>query len=561
MNRITLLLAFGLLSAPILAAAMPSVLVVDIDRAGAETVARLKSDTRVGDWSELGERLLIEADGKAADALQRELVAKQRLIKRIDNHRLRQLAAVPRIHHLPDGDDEHREGPDLTGSSSRWYVEATGHSKGARTLGNQQVLSYQTANRTIAKSVPAADMATLAAKVDADRWFRTVSRLASYNRMNRDGFQAALGVVGQAFQELGLAVSTPQFDVVGASAFVQSMTPGRNFNVIGFKPGQDDSVVVIGGHLDSRNTPPNASQPSPGAEDNGSGCSGVVEAARVLAPLPSEHGIVFICFGMEEWGLWGSYGHAQFALDSGLDIVGMINMDMIAFDGDDRLDLLMDTAPVGESLTDMLADIAETYTDLEVEISQGLGRSDHAPYLEIGVPAALLIENDFEIYGSYHQTTDTPDKLSPVMAGEIIKVAVLGAATLAKARVAGNAWDGYWYDPGQSGQGLHIQALDNGDIVVAWYTYDNDGNLYWLVGSGALVDDVASFQLTRTSGGTFPPSEQPDGVTHTPWGTLSIRFDNCDHALAEWSPVEGSVFNAGSMPLLRLARPQGTACP
>lgn len=559
MKRTALLLTLGLLATSPIAIAAPSVLVVDIDRSGAGRVAALKGDARVDDWSELGERLLLEAEGKAADSLQRELAASKRLIRRLDDLSLQGLAAVPRIHHLPDGHDEHREGPDLTGTRSRWFIEPAGRSKGARTLGSRQVLSYQTGNRAMTKTIPTPDMASLAAKVDPDRWFRTVERLASYDRQSMDGYQAALGVVGQAFEELGLAVEIQDFNPPAHLPI--SAKSGRNFNVIGFRPGSSEAIVVIGAHLDSRNATFNDSQPSPGAEDNASGCAGVIEAARVLRAVHTELGLMFVCFGLEERGLYGSHGHVNAALQSELQIEAMINMDMIAYDGDDRLDLLMDTTPVGESLTDLLATIATTHTALEVEVSQGLGRSDHAPYLEAGFPAALLIENDFDIYTSYHQSTDTADRLSPEMAGEIIKVAVLGAASVAKASLASDAFDGYWYDPAQTGQGFHVQALDNGSVVAAWYTYDNDGHFYWLVGSGMLADGVASFELSSTSGGTFPPSEQPGGISYTPWGSLTIRFSDCHHAEAQWTPQDGNGFAAGSMPLVRLATPQSVPCP
>src|SRR5690606_12783184 len=173
MKRTALLLTLGLLATSPIAIAAPSVLVVDIDRSGAGRVAALKGDARVDDWSELGERLLLEAEGKAADSLQRELAASKRLIRRLDDLSLQGLAAVPRIHHLPDGHDEHREGPDLTGTRSRWFIEPAGRSKGARTLGSRQVLSYQTGNRAMTKTIPTPEMASLAAKVDPDRWFRT----------------------------------------------------------------------------------------------------------------------------------------------------------------------------------------------------------------------------------------------------------------------------------------------------------------------------------------------------------------------------------------------------
>ncbi|HPF74540.1 MAG TPA: hypothetical protein PLX09_13175, partial [Xanthomonadaceae bacterium] len=98
-------------------------------------------------------------------------------------------------------------------------------------------------------------------------------------------------------------------------------------------------------------------------------------------------------------------------------------------------------------------------------------------------------------------------------------------------------------------------------MVVAWYTYTPDGNYYWIVGSGTLTDNVASFDLSTTAGGTFPPSAQPDGITYLPWGSLTISFTDCNHALAEWTPLESVDLEAGSMPLTRLTKPQGVSCP
>ena len=559
MKRLSTLLAAGMLLAPACLLASPSVIVADIDRAGPAAVAQLKSDARVDDWNELGERLMLQTQGKSTASLSRELTSQHRLLKRLDDTRLDQLTALPRIHHLPNGEDEHREGPDLTGANSRWFVEKGAGKTGEHRLGGRQVLSYQTANRNIAKALPTPELTSLAAKVQPDRWFRTLERLASYDRQSEDGFQAALGVVGQAFEELNLDVSIQAFvPPANLPIFAKS---GRTYNIIGFRPGSSERVVVIGAHLDSRNANFDDSQPSPGAEDNGSGCAGVIEAARVLQSVDTELGLMFVCFGLEERGLYGSYGQVQAAQQSGLEIEGMINMDMIAYNGDRRLDLLLDSYPIGEELSDLLASLATTYTRLEVEISQGLGRSDHVPYLEAGIPAALLIENDFERYVPYHTSADVADHLSPEMAGEIIKVAVLGAAKLANAKLGSNAWDGYWFDPAQNGQGFNVEATNDGGMVVAWYTYTPDGNYYWIVGSGTLTDNVASFDLSTTAGGTFPPSAQPDGITYLPWGSLTISFTDCNHALAEWVPLEGVELEAGSMPLTRLTKPQGVSCP
>lgn len=69
-----------------------------------------------------------------------------------------------------------------------------------------------------------------------------------------------------------------------------------------------DEVVIIGGHLDSWNTPG-----SQGANDNGTGSCATLEAARLLVKsgLRPKRTIRFILFASEEQGLIGSRGYVK----------------------------------------------------------------------------------------------------------------------------------------------------------------------------------------------------------------------------------------------------------
>lgn len=59
-----------------------------------------------------------------------------------------------------------------------------------------------------------------------------------------------------------------------------------------------DKYVIICGHFDSIN--------GPGVNDNGSGTSVILEAAKILKDIPTEYSIKFIHFSGEEQGLLGS---------------------------------------------------------------------------------------------------------------------------------------------------------------------------------------------------------------------------------------------------------------
>ena len=64
-------------------------------------------------------------------------------------------------------------------------------------------------------------------------------------------------------------------------------------------------VVLVTAHLDSINLAGPA-EPAPGADDNGSGSTGVLALARALADHPAALDLRVILFGGEEEGLFGS---------------------------------------------------------------------------------------------------------------------------------------------------------------------------------------------------------------------------------------------------------------
>jgi hypothetical protein len=68
---------------------------------------------------------------------------------------------------------------------------------------------------------------------------------------------------------------------------------------------------------------------APGADDNGSGTSAVIEAAKVMAATHFRGTIIFAVFDGEELGLWGSNHFAQELKHDGVDVVADLNNDII----------------------------------------------------------------------------------------------------------------------------------------------------------------------------------------------------------------------------------------
>lgn len=103
-------------------------------------------------------------------------------------------------------------------------------------------------------------------------------------------------------------------------------------NVVAIQKGTANSnrYVIMTGDIDSRNSDPiDFTKDAPGANDNASGMSGTIEAARVLSHYQFEHNIVYLGLSGEEQGLFGGKGFAAYAKKNNWEIIGVLNNDMI----------------------------------------------------------------------------------------------------------------------------------------------------------------------------------------------------------------------------------------
>ena len=113
-------------------------------------------------------------------------------------------------------------------------------------------------------------------------------------------------------------------------------------NVLAWLPGRDTTrVLVMGGHYDScicarTDLGPlarfEATQDAPGADDDGSGTSAVVELARVFSkhfPRGLETSVIFVAYSGEEEGLYGSTHLAQRLHAAGYKVVSAFTDDIV----------------------------------------------------------------------------------------------------------------------------------------------------------------------------------------------------------------------------------------
>lgn len=181
-------------------------------------------------------------------------------------------------------------------------------------------------------------------------------------------------------------------------------------NVIGIKRGTTaaNEIVVVGGHRDSVRV-------SPGANDNGSGTAAVLEAARLLAGVPTARTIHFIGFGAEEVGLIGS---AFYVKNATATIAGMVNMDMVG-----RGPGIMAGNQTGQPFMLEIADAVARRAGISLRRFR-LGQSDHVSFEQAGIPAVFLHTGDDD---AIHTPNDTIDRVS----GQLIATAASLAAGIA----------------------------------------------------------------------------------------------------------------------------------
>ncbi|MCE3003019.1 MAG: PQQ-dependent sugar dehydrogenase [Xanthomonadaceae bacterium] len=125
--------------------------------------------------------------------------------------------------------------------------------------------------------------------------------------------------------------------------------------------------------------------------------------------------------------------------------------------------------------------------------------------------------------------------------------------------VIGPGITGTWYDPERDGQGLIIEAIAGNLLSIGWYTYAPSGGQAWIAGAGAWSGNRAEIDALITGGARFQPNFNPSEVTRTPWGRVTLTFDDCNNGRLEWnSTLPG--WGSGTMRLVRLTRPAAGAC-
>lgn len=172
-----------------------------------------------------------------------------------------------------------------------------------------------------------------------------------------------------------------------------------------------EETVVLGGHLDSIAPGTVEGSRAPGADDNASGIAGLTEVIRVMMAGNYRPGrtLRFIGYAAEEVGLRGSGEIAADFLTRSDQVVGVLQLDMTAFQGDST-DIWLYTDYTNAEQNAFLASLVRKYMPgYTVGYSAcGYACSDHASWHSRGFRASFPHEASNANYNrAIHTVNDT----------------------------------------------------------------------------------------------------------------------------------------------------------
>lgn len=191
-----------------------------------------------------------------------------------------------------------------------------------------------------------------------------------------------------------IKTASPKYSVT-VDLITHTSTPQKSIRVSIKGSQRPNEIVVLGGHMDSINGewfPP--SKLAPGADDNASGSSNLLETLRILlAGNQPQRTVEFMWYAGEESGLLGSAEIAQTYKQKGADVIGVLQLDMTLFPGDGEFTLGSMTDYTSTFLRNFLVEMNRHYVKANiVESKCGYGCSDHASWYRQGFPTLMPFE-------------------------------------------------------------------------------------------------------------------------------------------------------------------------
>ncbi|MEO6347644.1 MAG: M28 family metallopeptidase [Aquaticitalea sp.] len=198
-------------------------------------------------------------------------------------------------------------------------------------------------------------------------------------------------------------------------------------NVVAYIKGSEfpDEVLIISAHSDHLGV--TDSIVNPGADDNGSGTSAVLEIAEAFKTaqqqgLGPKRSILFLHLTGEEEGLYGSRYYIEHPIFSLENTVADLNIDMIGrvdnlHQDDENYIYLIGSDRISTELHYISETANQEFTHLnldykynaENESNRYYYRSDHYNFARYGIPVIFYFNGE---HADYHLPSDTADKIN-----------------------------------------------------------------------------------------------------------------------------------------------------
>lgn len=242
-------------------------------------------------------------------------------------------------------------------------------------------------------------------------------------RGSESGRRAAAEYMASSFEEMGIPARIREFEAGGL----------RGFNVEAILRGEEGGKHLwVTAHLDSVH--------NPGANDDASGLTSILLIAEALEELDPEHTVHFAAYDLEEVGLFGSSHHVGSTVSAIREregekaIIGALQSDMIAYE-EGRFDAVLGTCDRAGSIDDAFSRAAREIGSPIKLREVCLGRSDHEPFWDAGLPAAVLTDGAvYDGYPCYHKPCDTVDKLNISYLRSMIQLTAAATVLLAESK-------------------------------------------------------------------------------------------------------------------------------
>ncbi len=287
--------------------------------------------------------------------------------------------------------------------------------------------------------------------VDNNRMMNTIYAMENFQNRHslglplpNQGIHAAALYLKGRFDEIKATNPDKQIDVYTQPLSINyGGLSATNDNIFMVLPGLDASagVIVVGAHYDTINNSSvtSADLYQPGANDNGSGVSVVLELARIMAQGYHRATVIFVLFAGEEFEpRFGSTAFVKYLKDNSLDIKAALTMDMVGSatgPNGERYDNQMRvfSEPPAESSSRELARLMELVSraymqgEMNVTVEATTDRSgrwgDHMSFNLEGISAIRMIEYRDDP-SRQHNARDRADDVDPAYLGRITKLAL-----------------------------------------------------------------------------------------------------------------------------------------